>query len=100
MLQLTIRLGVGSVAIVQTIERPMANVTVIAMGTTVHLVIVTAVTNVLIVIIMIPIANQLHNVESIIPMANLAVIAMGVTAHQVIVTQVTNMVSGTPTIEK
>ena len=88
------------IAIVQTIEIPMANVTVIAMGTTVHLVIVTAVTNVLIVIITIPIANQLTNVESLIPMANLAVIAMGVTAHQVIVTQVTNMVSGKPTIEK
>ena len=100
MLQLTIRLGGGNVAIVQTIERPMANVTVIAMGTTVHLVIVTAVTNVLIVIIMIPIANQLPDVKSLIPMANLAVIAMGVTAHQVIVTLVTNMVSGKPTIEK
>ena len=100
MLQLTIRLGVGSVPIAQTIERPMANVTVIAMGTTVLHVIVTKVINVLIVIIMIPITNQLHNVESIIPMANVAVITMGVTAHQVIVTQVTNMVSGTPTIEK
>ena len=45
MLQLTIRLGVGSVAIVQTIERPMANVAVIAMGVTAHQVIVTQVTN-------------------------------------------------------
>ena len=97
------------IAIFQTIERLMANVTVIAMGATVHLVIVTPVTNVMIGKLtipigihtnMIPMANQVTNVGSLIPMANLAVIAMGVTAHQVIVTQVTNMVSGKQTIEK
>ena len=61
------------------VKMPMANLTVIAMGAILHLVIVTQVTNV-----MIGDKRVIGMLKVKIPMANLAVIAMGVDHHVVI----------------